>query len=453
MKLVVKPLVVEDGDSFKNDILEREGFGMSLLNLVSRSSDALVVSLDGKWGEGKTTFVKMWQGLLSETDIPNLYIDAFSNDYVDDAFITVASGISRYAEENIVKGSEEKLLELKEKSKKVGGQLLTWSARVGVKAAALGAIKDSDIDELKDIKGDLSRASSELIGGLVEERIVSHSKDVESIESFRKMLSGLPSKLTEEGGKPLVIIIDELDRCKPTFAVEIVEKIKHLFSVENVVFLLVMNKSQLEESIRSVYGSNIDAATYLQKFVNVEARLPKRSGDRYTNDLSAYLKILFKKHELQTWGDDLNLMECVEVLANHFDLSLRQLEKALTNLAIFYGVSAENQLRLVPIVVFLAVVKVVDSPMFDLLLGGQVSYSEVAEKLGLRHFGKEGEQNRKMFWLMEWVRFCLLSKKEFGELSADERIRGFGQSLWEYSIEREGLMRFHARKISMFNVL
>ncbi len=97
MRLVTPPLVVTEKDGFQNDILERKAYGEALLNLVTRSNDELVISLDGQWGEGKTTFVKMWQGLLNQTGIPNIYIDAFANDYVDDAFISVASAITSYA--------------------------------------------------------------------------------------------------------------------------------------------------------------------------------------------------------------------------------------------------------------------------------------------------------------------------------------------------------------------
>ncbi|HCE4734527.1 TPA: hypothetical protein NGU80_003657, partial [Vibrio parahaemolyticus] len=67
-------------------MLRREAFGESLKNLVIRSDDELVVSLDGKWGEGKSTFVKMWQGLLTANNVPNIYNDSFANDYVEDAF-------------------------------------------------------------------------------------------------------------------------------------------------------------------------------------------------------------------------------------------------------------------------------------------------------------------------------------------------------------------------------
>jgi tRNA A37 threonylcarbamoyladenosine biosynthesis protein TsaE len=73
VKLVTPQLIVKEDNAFTNDALDRKTYGEALLNLVVRSSDELVVSLDGKWGEGKTTFVKMWQGLLSQAGIPNIY--------------------------------------------------------------------------------------------------------------------------------------------------------------------------------------------------------------------------------------------------------------------------------------------------------------------------------------------------------------------------------------------
>ena len=371
MKIVTPPLVVRENDGFINDALDRSSYGEALLNLVVRSSDALVISLDGKWGEGKTTFVKMWQGLLTKSNVPNIYIDAFSNDYVDDAFICIASAITNYAETHISKENSGRIIELKAKTKKVGVELLSWTARIGIKAATPGLIKDADIEELKDIKDDLAKGVSGLVGDVIEERLNAHSKNIETVESFKELLSSMPSKLNSSHGKPLVIIVDELDRCKPTFAVEVLEKIKHLFSVNNVVFLLVMNKSQLEESIKSVYGQNIDAHTYLQKFVSVETRIPKNTGDSYTNDLSKYSQKLLELHELETWGDERNIIDCTEPLANHFNLSLRQLEKVFTNLALLYGSSTKNHLRLVPIIVFLSVVKVVNPQLFEKLLHGR----------------------------------------------------------------------------------
>ncbi len=453
MRIVTPPLIIDEGESFSNDIFDREGYGEALKNLVVCSQDALVISLDGKWGEGKTTFVKMWQGLLTESSIPNIYIDAFANDYVDDAFITVVSSITDYAEKTIIKGHQEKIIEFKEKSKKVGGQLLSWSARIGIKAATLGAIKDSDIDELKNIKGDLSKTASDLVGNFVEERISNHSKNVELIKSFREILSALPAKLESEDEKPLVIIIDEFDRCKPTFAVELIEKIKHLFSVENVVFLLVMNKTQLEESIKSVYGQNIDAHTYLQKFINIETKLPKNIDERYNSDLSTYTNRLLQLHELTNLDDVSNIVDCIKCLANHFNLSLRHLEKVFTNLAIFYGTTAENHLRITPVIVFLAIVKVIDSSLFDKILHRRVSYAEVVEKLNMHNFDDENEKSGTLhYWLMQWIRYSMLSEKEFRELPEEDEIRRFSQYLLRYNVSREKIIPIFARQLSMFVV-
>ena len=452
MRLVTPSLVVQENDSFTNDLLGRKAYGEALLNLVVRSSDELVISLDGKWGEGKTTFIKMWQGLLSENGIPNIYIDAFSNDYLDDAFISVISEITFFSEKHIVKDHQEKIEELKKKSKKIGVQLLSWSTKLGIKAATLGIIKDADIEELKDIKSDISKSFSTLVSDFIEERINSHSKDVALIESFKELLSSLPAKLVKDEEKPLIVIIDELDRCKPTFAVDLVEKIKHLFSVKNVVFILVMNKSQLEESIKSVYGQNIDAHTYLQKFINIETKLPKRTSERHDNDLKKYSGKLFKLHELETWGDERNIIDCIEPLATHFNLSLRQLEKVYTNLAVFYGSSSENHLRLVPVIVFLAVLKVINPYLFERLLYNKSSYTELITELNFTDINEYEENNHSLYWIMNWIRYASLSEKEFNELPQDDEIKKYGDSLWKYHVRRERLIPIFAQLLSIFVV-
>jgi predicted KAP-like P-loop ATPase len=343
MKLVTPSLSIEIDDGFKNDVLRRRPFGEALANLVINSSGELVISLNGKWGEGKTTFIKMWQGLLKEKGIPSIYVDAFQNDYTDDAFISVAGAITAYLDKQPI--AEEKRQEFKDKAKKVGVRLLSWSAKVGIKAATLGAIKEADIEALSAIGDDFAEDTSNVMADLIKQRLASHSDENAIIQSFKNSLSSLPQEMGEGGNKRFVIIIDELDRCRPSFAVEMLEKIKHLFSVENVVFLMVMHKEQLEEAIKCVYGANIDAHTYLQKFINLEATLPKKIIDRYENDLDSYIKRLLTLHGINMWGDEQRLQDYLLSLAKYFSLSLRQLEKVFTNLALIYGTSAENQYR------------------------------------------------------------------------------------------------------------
>lgn len=453
MKIVTPPLIIEETDSFQNDLFDRKAFGESLLNLVERSNGELVISLDGQWGEGKTTFVKMWQGLLNESNIPNLYIDAFANDYIDDAFISVASAITDFADAYTV--DKDKASEFKDKAKKVGGKLLAWSTKLGIKAATLGLIKEAEIEELNGIKGDIAKSTSAIVNSFIEERLNSHSKDIELLSSFREILSELPTVLNNSADKPLVIIIDELDRCKPTYAVDVIEKIKHLFSVKNVVFMLVMHKKQLEEAVKCIYGQNIDAHTYLQKFIHIETSIPKRIGTSYTNDLGKYCRKLVELHEFKIWGDERLIAECTEVLASHFNLSLRQLEKVFTNIAILYSSSAENHLRLTPIISFISVIKVVNTSLFQNLLNRNASFSQVCRETKLSDT-VETEDNKtsgKLQWIMKWVKFSILSEQEFRDIDDEDEIKKFGQALFQYNVDREGLIPIFIQKLSMFTVV
>lgn len=452
MKIVTPPMIVKEDEAFDQDVLGRSEFGQSLLNLVSQSNDELVISLDGKWGEGKTTFVKMWQGMLTQSDVPNIYIDSFANDYIDDAFIAVASAITTYIEENSINPDEEKAKEFREKAKHVGVQLLSWTAKIGIKAATLGAIKDSDIEELKDIQSDLAKGLSSVVGDFVGERLASHKQDVELLRSFKELLSEIPGLLSTDGNKPFVIIIDELDRCKPTYAVELIEKVKHLFSVKNVVFVLVMHRKQLEEAVKCIYGENIDAHTYLQKFINIETIIPKKTGDRHDNDIDKYNRRLFESHQIVTWGDDRNLLDSLEVLAKHFNLSLRQLERVYTNLAVFYASSAENQIRLVPIIAFLAVIKVVDPSIYEELLYQKITYEDLCQRAGLSEGEQEERNMRKLQFLTMWLKFSLITEEQFEELDENDQLRSFGKSLWNYHMERESLIPIFIKKLSMFAV-
>ena len=449
MKLVTPSLIVEDSDGFKNDVLQRKQFGEALLNLVTHSTDELVISLDGKWGDGKTTFVRMWQGLLKENSIPSIYIDAFQNDYTEDAFISIASAITSYVDMHSAEA--QKSSDFKDKAKKVGVRLLTWTAKIGIKAATLGIIKESDIDALSEIGGEVASDTSETIADFVKERLNAHSKETEIIQSFRKSLSEIPANLKDNCNDRLVIIIDELDRCKPSFAVEVIEKIKHLFSVKNVVFLLVMHKQQLEEAIRSVYGANIDAHTYLQKFINVETSIPKRVTGQNSNDIESYIMQLHQLHEITTFDNDNKITDYLIPLAHHFNLSLRQLEKVFTNLAIIYNTSAKKHL-IVPIIVFIAVVKVVNPNVFENLLEGGVSFSTLCEKFGFRVISKEENNDAYFKFLMDWVRLATLSESEYQQIDSNDSIRTFGHPLLK-SGNRKNIIPLFCRNLSMLRSL
>lgn len=82
----------------------------------------------------------------------------------------------------------------------------------------------------------------------------------------------------------MIFIIDELDRCNPYYAVKVLERIKHLFNIPNIVFVLSIDKEQLSNSIRGYYGSDlIKADEYLKRFIDIEYTLPDPDVDVFAN--------------------------------------------------------------------------------------------------------------------------------------------------------------------------
>jgi len=95
MKLLVPPLNIDENKGFtdENDIFKRKPFAQKLTNLVKNTDDEFVLAIDAPWGEGKTTFIKMWKGLLDEEGVACILFDAFENDYQQDPFLAIAREI------------------------------------------------------------------------------------------------------------------------------------------------------------------------------------------------------------------------------------------------------------------------------------------------------------------------------------------------------------------------
>ena len=71
------------------DILQRRNTGDALSDLLNRIDDPLVVALDGRWGTGKTHFLKRWAG--AHEGATAVYFDAFAHDYISDPLPALVS--------------------------------------------------------------------------------------------------------------------------------------------------------------------------------------------------------------------------------------------------------------------------------------------------------------------------------------------------------------------------
>lgn len=268
------PEILSD-EPFKNDLLNREQYADILTSLIDTSKTGFTMSINATWGYGKTTFIRMWEAKLIAQGYSTVYINAWEKDYIQDPFAVVISTIWEQTQKqnSHVKDIATTVKEL---------------ADIASKIIAYRYIGDAALDAFK--KG----ISNDVKCNFVLDDYIEHTK---RIEDFKKQLHEYVKQLQEQEGSKdkLVIFVDELDRCRPTYAIEMLERIKHLFSIENIVFVLSIDQSVLHESIKGFYGSsNISAENYLRRFIDIEYRLPEPS----TND---FIEFQVQYHKLDQY--------------------------------------------------------------------------------------------------------------------------------------------------------
>ncbi|QFU75352.1 hypothetical protein EY643_06630 [Halioglobus maricola] len=375
MKIRLPELEIPEDAGFSRDfdMFERKAYGVRLLDIIQRADDNLVIGLDAAWGEGKSTFISMWSGHLRQNDVPLVVYDAFTNDYQESAFIALASCVYDAIPEKETERREEFL----SKATSLGKILLRSSARIATRAALGVAIDDSAFESAS-----VESEGAALVDQLIASKIAGAQQEKEERAAFRAALSELAGSGND--GSKLVFVIDELDRCRPAFALEIIECVKHFFAVPGVSFVLVMNRTQVEESVRCTYGQGIDAHTYLQKFVNLWTALPSK-GNGVLSGAQLYMRNCLGRMGFEVQTQEQNVVvEQFDQLIGHYRMTLREIEKALTNFAIVSNaINSRMYSHYYILTVFLAVLKVVRPGVYADLAKELLDYKSLSERAGL----------------------------------------------------------------------
>lgn len=269
-----------DNEYFHKDQLDRARYAEFLTNyLLGQSKEKpYVLNLNSAWGTGKTYFLKRWKYDL-EKHHPVIYIDAWKDDHSDDPFMTVVSAIISSLRE-LTDKPESSILS---KGFENGWSLLKAMGPLMVGAAAKKYL-GKDIDELAslteenspDIRKDVGDAAVKMAQFLIS----SHEKKSESVKALKLDILGWIDAVVgqnNELGKPTFVIIDELDRCRPSYAVEMLEAVKHIFDITGVYFIIATDTEQLQHAIKVVYGEEFDAQTYLSRFFDSRFSLREAS--------------------------------------------------------------------------------------------------------------------------------------------------------------------------------
>ena len=304
------------------DEFQRKSIAENIVKLLNPDTDISPLVIDGDWGTGKTEFSIKLKNLIIEQDAESkvIYIDAFKGDHAESPLLLIASAIARI---------------LPEKEKQTFIKKAIPAIRFGMKTtlkAGAGWVLRQETDNMaEEFQDAIKKASNAAIDGAVENILEDHIEAEKNINSLKICIEELSAK------QKTVIIIDELDRCKPNFSTSILEVIKHIFDTQNVYFILVTNTKQLRASINHIYGYSLDSQKYLDKFIKYTISLPDTFKNGHYQNLKASVMYWL---QLAKESTNLSLIEKyigeeVRQLITQTNLSLRETHTFARNLNIF----------------------------------------------------------------------------------------------------------------------
>lgn len=388
----------QDTEIWADDQLGRAGMADKLTRYVCSRKKPFVISLNGAWGTGKTFFLERWQKDLQKKKIQSIYFNAWEDDFCDDPLVAIIGQLAKFS------SGIEKLHKYRELLEDFAERFLinTVSAVVGVT---------------------LPETDSALTRYKRQEKIK---------EEFRSELECMARDASGTGEEPLVFIVDELDRCRPTFAIELLERVKHLLGVPGIVFVFGINRAELGKSIQSVYG-NIDADIYLSRFFDMEFSL-------LGGDLKGFCVDLMHKYELGgVFSQKEGLISGLSIIFKHLDLfSLRDAEHCIRSFAFVCseGPRIINSLIACYLLTVLILLRIKDPTLYKSFIQKEVAVKEIAEYFAKwrGNRGMHDDDVNRQFNLMEvaiyatsgpaweWLRSQNLEGDRSPELSASAGI-------------------------------
>jgi hypothetical protein len=369
MRLQAREFPVDPDAPFDNDAVGLRDSAEALTNLLRNSSGPGVIAVDGEWGSGKTTFLSMWQAAYRKEGGAVVEYNAWRNDYCEDVLVSLIHEMGEQLADQDQPADKTRLSELKKGTKK----LLTDLLPLGVRLATSGLINIENID---------TDVLTDGLGDLADRKMQAYADSRNSLTNFKESLKAFVDAhgASGAGELPVVVVVDELDRCRPDYSLKVLEHIKHLFDVDGLVFVLGVDLEQLANAIAGVYGPNYDARKYLSRFYDLRLALPPCENmaaliENFLVRLGS--ERLFPKNEKNYLGNREQLLRTLEQLVTIFGLSKRSLLRILVSLAGYVGSLPVNA-RVFPFfTAYFAVVRYENRSAYANIASGKLGPDEV----------------------------------------------------------------------------
>ena len=397
---------VPEDDPFRNDRLSRQNSADALTHIISSLTGPCVLAVDAEWGNGKTTFVNMWSQKLRNQGFVVAHFNAWETDYCRDPFTALTTELTDSLPREASEELSNHILRFTEAAQKVMLGVVSETVR-----RATGDLVDpSAIIEMMGSEAEYSQT---------EPRVAAYRAGKRSRIEFKQRLRDLARLLSEShASHPIVIVIDELDRCRPAYAVELLEVSKHLFDVNHIVFVLSVNQKELAHSVEAIYGADFDALGYLRRFFDMDFRLPNADRDALIDAMLSTIEIEGASGRGPARTDSENLKLVKNMLrtflsTEHF--SVRDVEQAMRRLGLVLASLPNGKNAFVAPASVALVLRSFDLDAYQGFIQGQLSDMEVMDCI----LNKPGMKSLKPYRQREdTVQFDAIAFLEAGIVSA-----------------------------------
>lgn len=352
--------------TIKNNILGRNNTIKTFLKILYSMSEHDIISLNGDWGTGKTFFIKQLVEIIKCLSVDKYEIDKDILDFIkslEEEFkdIDIKNQIYPiYFNAWEYDSNEDPLLTLIY-------SIIEQNPNLKDNAMANESIKQKICKIISSFKVGLSFSDNtgktygmELqCNPKVNEPI---TKDIISIEELKETFRQLLEDVKIEKANKLVIFIDELDRCNPTFAIKLLERVKHFFDDDKFLFVFATNLNELQYTVKKFYGEGIDGYMYLDKFFDLPFSLPNIDIENYINSLNI---LNINRYEY--------FDACLCAMSNIYNFSLRNCNRYMKLISITYNaIRGSKQDSLVKLILFpiLLAIKLKDINIYNKIING-----------------------------------------------------------------------------------
>lgn len=355
---------------WEQDVLGRERVANEIIQIMSTIKQPFVIGVSSRYGTGKTFFATRCVAELKKRNYASVYFNAWQNDYAKEpltGFIhTVAKALNDLCGLDDI---EEATTLISRGAKFIARRALPISARVLARIAFGEELTKQLSDEIENgVINDVSRIAEQV----VKDSIDGYEDTISEMETFQDALAALAIKVRQTNKNiehdQVIVFVDELDRCRPNYTIEILESIKHLFNVKNFIFVLMSDDEAFEASVATVYSDKINSGDYLRKFVDWKVNLPDPERDAYTRYLTTAFNVMdigwLDKSDNYFTGVE-TLIEFFGIFSNVYRLTLREMDQCFTSVNLVMRSCKPNGV-LLPLLAYYAVLKEKNSQQYKL---------------------------------------------------------------------------------------